>query len=192
MAAPGDGAGEQGVPAFKEWALVCEDLGAGRHSLILRKGGIAEGKGGFRFQHDEFYLFPTLFHEQVQRLDLPPDTPLPPAVAGGVAIRLLARLEWVRVVTDLDRALALAPFHIWREEVVRERFGYGKEEGLHVAFVRVFRLAEPWLLADDPRYGGCRSWVTLPPPAAVRGDLLPSLPDEESARRSAEILAVLG
>ena len=26
---------------FKEWALVCQALGTGRQSIILRKGGIA-------------------------------------------------------------------------------------------------------------------------------------------------------
>ena len=29
---------------FKEWAIVCEALGRGRQSVILRKGGIAEGR----------------------------------------------------------------------------------------------------------------------------------------------------
>jgi hypothetical protein len=43
---------------FKEWTLICEALGNGSQSIILRKGGIAEGRAGFRFQHDEFFLFP--------------------------------------------------------------------------------------------------------------------------------------
>src|SRR4029077_8093936 len=49
---------------FKEWAVVCEALGRGRQSIILRKGGIAEGRDGFLFKHQEFFLFPTWFHEQ--------------------------------------------------------------------------------------------------------------------------------
>src|SRR5271163_3110147 len=52
---------------FKEWTLICEALGSGAQSIILRKGGIAEGRAGFRFQHDEFFLFPTLFHEQAAK-----------------------------------------------------------------------------------------------------------------------------
>jgi hypothetical protein len=35
--------------AFKEWAIVCEALGRGGQSIILRKGGIAEGREGFSF-----------------------------------------------------------------------------------------------------------------------------------------------
>ena len=67
---------------FKEWALICDALGSGRQSIILRKGGIAEGREGFRFQHPDFLLFPTLFHEQVAKLKLPPETPLPHLLAG--------------------------------------------------------------------------------------------------------------
>ena len=47
--------------AFKEWALVCEALGSGEQSVILRKGGIAEGKSGFGFDYNEFYLFPVSY-----------------------------------------------------------------------------------------------------------------------------------
>ena len=34
---------------FKEWAIVCEALGRGEQSIILRKGGIAEGREGLPF-----------------------------------------------------------------------------------------------------------------------------------------------
>ena len=53
---------------FKEWAAVCEALGQGRQSVILRKGGIAEGREGFSFKHSEFFLFPTWFHEQPKKV----------------------------------------------------------------------------------------------------------------------------
>ena len=66
--------------AFKEWSLVCDALGRGEQSLILRKGGIAEGRAGFRFQHPEFLLLPTLFHEQAAKLRVPPGTALPAPV----------------------------------------------------------------------------------------------------------------
>jgi hypothetical protein len=53
---------------FKEWAIVCEALGRGRQSIILRKGVIAEGRDGFSFRHREFFLFPTYFHEQPEKV----------------------------------------------------------------------------------------------------------------------------
>src|SRR5262245_58889581 len=49
--------------AFKEWAAICAALAEGRQSIIIRKGGIHEGREGFRVAHDEFWLFPTYVHE---------------------------------------------------------------------------------------------------------------------------------
>ena len=42
--------------AFKEWAGVCAALESGRQSVILRKGGIADGPGGFVPDHEAFWL----------------------------------------------------------------------------------------------------------------------------------------
>src|SRR6185369_4419172 len=50
--------------AFKEWAIVVDALGRGEQIMILRKGGISEGRGGFKMEHDEFLLFPSQFHQQ--------------------------------------------------------------------------------------------------------------------------------
>src|SRR5688572_20328501 len=86
--------------AFKEWTLICDALGRGEQSLIIRKGGIAEGRGGFRFKHADFLLFPTLFHEQAAKLRVPADTPLPaPRADGQLDIRFGAHVEWTRDVT---------------------------------------------------------------------------------------------
>ena len=48
--------------------MVCEALDRGHQTIILRKGGIHEGRAGFAFDHKEFFLFPTLFHEQEKHL----------------------------------------------------------------------------------------------------------------------------
>lgn len=50
--------------AFKEWAVVVDALGRGDQIVILRKGGISEGAGGFQVEHPQFLLFPTLYHQQ--------------------------------------------------------------------------------------------------------------------------------
>ena len=149
--------------AFKEWALVCEALGSGAQSIVLRKGGIAEGREGFRFQHPEFFLFPTLFHEQLAKTTLPPETAAP-AGNGRIRISCWARVEWTARIEDLETARKLTPFHIWKASVVEERFRYDETPGLHLAFLRVYRLGAPWEFADAPAYGGCRSWVKLPEP----------------------------
>ena len=147
---------------FKEWALVCEELGSGRQSIILRKGGIAEGRAGFRFQHEDFLLLPTLFHEQVSKLTLPEHTALPQLAAGTHTLSYRVAVEWTRDLTDWEQIVRLAPLHIWREQVIRERFEYDAKQGVSLAFVRVYRLRNPAVFADSPKYGGCRSWVSLP------------------------------
>ncbi len=146
---------------FKEWALVCEALGRGEQTVILRKGGIAEGRDGFAFRHREFFLFPTFFHEQVERVRTP-GAEIPPIKAGEIEIRYFAKVEAVRFVRDWATAAALEPLHILQESVVRERFEYDEAKGINVAFVRVFRLEPTWRFPDGRGYGGCRSWVDLP------------------------------
>jgi hypothetical protein len=148
---------------FKEWALVCAALGAGRQSVIIRKGGLAEGRDGFAFRHREFFLFPTFFHEQVERVRTP-DATLPEQLSDEIEIRYYAKVESTRVMTDWADVRALEPLHILAENVVRERFDYDDAPGVHVAFVRISRLAPVWRFPDSKAFGGCRSWVQLPEP----------------------------
>ena len=62
---------------------------------------------------------------------------------------------------------------------------------MSLAFVRVAQLAEPFVFSDSPRYGGCRSWITLPEfPAAARATAV--LDDTTHRAREQAIRAVLG
>ncbi len=177
--------------AFKEWTLICDALGRGEQSLIIRKGGIAEGRDGFRFKHADFLLFPTLFHEQAAKLRVPDGTALPAARADGQhVISLAAHVEWTADVTDWARVRSLAPFHLWTEAEIEKRFRQDDEPGVSVAFVRIQRLSEPLMFPDLPKYGGCRSWVEVPElPAGTT--LAAVLDDAEHTRRSAEVKKVL-
>jgi hypothetical protein len=163
---------------FKEWALVCDALGRGEQTILLRKGGIAEGRDGFGFRHDEFFLFPTFFHEQIVKVRTPAAKVATPA-PGEIEIRYFAKVDARRKISSWETAAVLEPFHVLAESVVRERFEY-KGAGLHVALIRVFRLDPAWSFPDQPAYGGCRSWVNLPDcPAKTRFD--PVLDDEQFA-----------
>lgn len=175
---------------FKEWTLICDALGRGEQSLILRKGGIAEGRAGFRFEHAAFLLFPTLFHEQVAKLKLPPATALPTSRADGQhEVRYGVRVEWTEDVTAWEKVRALAPFHLWQESEIEKRFRQDGQPAVSLAFVRVARLAEPFVFPDAPRFGGCRSWITLPEPADSRAADV--LDDATHQAREREIRAVL-
>jgi len=150
---------------FKEWSLVCDALGRGEQSIILRKGGIAEGRKGFSFRHREFFLFPTFFHEQVAKVRMA-SANLPMA-GDTIAIRWYAKTERALRVDSFGTAEALAPLHIITPEVVRERFGH-QDKGLHVAFLRVFEILPSWILQNEKRFAGCRSWVDLPSPPEMK------------------------
>jgi hypothetical protein len=146
---------------FKEWSIVCEALGRGLQSIILRRGGIAEGREGFSFRHREFFLFPTHFHEQpdkVRRIDIS----IPEPDATKIDIKYFVRIENTRVIASWAVAEALEPLHVLRPEVVRERFEYDRAPGIHAAVVRVFRVEPVWTIVNEKKYGGCRSWVNLP------------------------------
>jgi hypothetical protein len=176
-----------GAVAFKEWSWVCRALLSGRQTLMLRKGGIAEGRSGFSFKHSAFFLMPTRFHEQEKHLK-PEDQPGPAAQEawetppeGQVLFPAFARLEETFVLEDWGRVEALDPFHVWTGQTVRERFEYeapgaGTTGCVSVALVRVFRVTPAWSLADSPKFGGCRSWIDLPEPPAQT--LKPVLTDE--------------
>jgi len=172
---------------FKEWSLVCDALGRGEQSVILRKGGIAEGREGFSFRYREFFLFPTFFHEQVAKVRIASANL--PGAGDSIAIRWYAKVERTLRIGSLRMAEALAPLHILTPEVVRERFGY-KNEGLNIAFVRVFELSPAWILQSEKRFGGCRSWVHLPSPPEM--EMRPMVDDEAHQRLCAQFDRLTG
>ena len=64
-----DGLGSLSQSAFKEWYAIVEAIGSGRQNILLRKGGIHEGKRGFELRSESFWLFPTFFHQQLEKLN---------------------------------------------------------------------------------------------------------------------------
>jgi len=175
--------------AFKEWAGVCDALASGRQSLILRKGGVAEGPEGFRPDHPAFWMYPTHVHQAEQGLRSP-GTPRIVEVPRVVAIDTLAVVEWVGRVERLDQLDGLAPLHDWTAETVLQRFHYRKP-GLWALLVRIYLRPEAWPVAITEAQLGCKTWVPLespPPPSS----LAPALGDEESADRLRALRSALG
>lgn len=183
---------------FKEWAFVCEALGQGVQTLILRKGGIHEGQKGFQFEHEDFWLFPTGFHAQGEQLKWMPENAEEVAVPQDeerdlVDIKYFARTHQVWRVTDWEKVAALAPYHIWNEEVVKERFAWNEESCLHIALVRVNRLPITWSFPYIKGYGGCRSWVKLPPEGKDFEPIVTPVLDDEAWQDLAQnVKTILG
>jgi hypothetical protein len=179
--------------ALKEWAGVCDALMTGRQAIILRKGGILEGPGGFAPEHTFFWLYPTHVHQAEQGLrqerEAEAASGSPPAATDRVMIRAFAAVELIHFVGTEKMLRLLAPFHILTEETVRKRFHYRKP-GLWVLGVRVFRREEPWPLDPTPEQLGCKSWVVLDTPLVTQG-LEPVIEAVEWARRLDRLRSLL-
>jgi hypothetical protein len=182
-------------PALKEWDVVCEALGSGRQVIVIRKGGIAEGSGGLRFEHTEFALLPTFFHQQAERVVPDADFAARQDGAEGeresVEIRHAASLVWHKVVTDRTTLTKLQAFHILTPEEVETRFNQKPSPGVQVALLRVYRLDPPQRIAWQKSFGGCRSW------AEMDADLescsrVSVLSDEQFSELERELRAILG
>lgn len=143
--------------------MVCEALGSGRQVIVIRKGGLAEGRGGLQFQHGEFVLLPTFFHQQAERV-------VPEAAFAAretdsdgeresIEIRHAATLVWHRTVTDRGVLERLRDYHILTPAEVAARFDQRPEPGVQIALLRVYRLEPPRRVPWEPSFGGCRSWA---------------------------------
>lgn len=180
--------------AFKEWAAICEALAAGAQVLILRKGGIHEGREGFRVAHPEFWLFPTYVHEAAAGLEPEAGIFLERAEAdqppeGMLRLAHYAIVNEAHDVHSESQLTALAGQHVWSAKTVGDRFHY-RRPGLYALTVRVYTLREPHVVPDSPHFGGCRSWVELP--AALPTDGLEAvLNDDEFERRRALVSRAL-
>jgi hypothetical protein len=169
--------------AFKEWAVICEALATGAQTLILRKGGIHEGRDGFRVAHSQFWLFPTYLHQGEQwKLAEAAWPTLEESISGRpetetVAIQYLAEVTDVIQIADESRVSRLTGMHWWSGQTITDRFHY-RSPGLFLLITRTFKLPKAQTLENTPHFAGCRSWVDLPHPISTR-DLQPVLSDAE-------------
>ena len=152
--------------AFKEWATIVDALGRGDQILIFRKGGIAEGRGGFQVEHPRFLFFPTLFHQQRESV-VPAAQARHDEIAPGfppvdtLRVEFCAEVVAWRKLDSFALVERLRGQHIWREDVLAQRFDWGKAANLFALAVRVARLPQRIDLPMLPAYGGCKSWVEL-------------------------------
>lgn len=173
--------------AYKEWAPVVAHLAAGRQILLLRKGGIAEGPGGFQPAHDWFWFLPTRFHPAADKLQPGTDAADEPPPGRGLAASVV-QVCWLE---DESRAAALAQWHCWAPEEIARRFHFGKRPGLFALVVRVWCTVEPAPVLDEAAAAGCRSWVEVP---ARPGPMqwTPVLDEAAFASSSRAVMAALG
>jgi hypothetical protein len=180
--------------ALKEWASVEHGLASGRVSLLVRKGGISERRGGFDVEHRAFWIFPTAFHQNAD--ELAPDfralvDGVEPASRDEVRLRVFAELAGAWRVESLETMQRLAGLHPMAWETVKSRFAYKGRPYLHVLLVRAHVLDTPIVLPNTLEYEGCVSWVRLDEEVST-GGAVPALPDAEFEILHEEVRARLG
>ncbi len=187
---------ERNASALKEWAAIEQALATGQVSLLLRKGGIWEKREGFEVEHREFWIFPTLYHQNPDELAphlhwlLEAARALHPGL-NQVRISLYVTVEDALRVESPEALQRLEGLHPLAQPTVEARFAYRNRPYLHALLVRAYRTPEPYLLPNTLGYEGCISWVELDEALATHG-ALPVLADAEFAARRAEILDRLG
>ncbi|CAM2777066.1 DUF1802 family protein [Rariglobus hedericola] len=175
-------------PAFKEWHAIVEALGHGEQILVLRKGGISEGRGGFdAARAGRFWLFPTQFHAQADKTKPHAARFFGPATSSDtVVLSYFADIVHHTFLTDWPDVAALDSHHLWNEAAVREKFDWSQPPGVHAFVVRVHRLATPLILSLTADMGGCKSWIEVPADFSAQGSA-PVLDDESFQARKALI-----
>jgi len=190
------------IKAFKEWTVICQALAQADQSLIIRKGGISEGKSGFSFESERFLLFPTYFHAQNDKIksahvELRKEHEL----GDQIELTHLAELTYTCSVAKWETVQALDEFHIWSEETMRERFDWQKKSDqskslikdlVHVAIVRIYELPEPFVMTYERAHHGCKSWIDIKEvPELLIEKAEPVLSQRQHESKVAELKAIL-
>jgi len=182
--------------ALKEWAVVIQALSEGRQIVLLRKGGLADKNGLFQLRGKEFFLYPTYEHQN-QSFIQPRFAKEYAAILADreererVELGFYATVEDVAEVSDLNKLLSLREYHIWSDDFVRQRFQWKEGTRMQVLTLRVRRLPRPHVIAVEPAYRGCKSWVDLKVELSADG-AQPVLPEDAYRSKAEEIRKILG
>ena len=165
---------------LKEWSVTTDALAAGEQTFLLRKGGIREDGRHFKIEHDQFFLYPGLFHEGESLLKPSKRDLLKKAgdddFKDVVTLSVFAEIEEVIEISSEDEVRALDQFHIWSEDFAVKRFNWKPRHPLNLIIVRAHVLQQPQALMVMPEYGGCKSWVEFIEDYPV-GVTTPAIPD---------------
>lgn len=137
---------------------------------MLRKGGIAEPEGEFSVQDHGFWLFPTRFHGDPEKLNTRgrkfyEEHPKHSEEAtetdqAEVSVDLFCELDQAIHLSRWWQVYQLARYQILSLETLEERFYY-RRPGIYLLTFRAYR--EPAMkVSVSSEMAGCRSWLQLP------------------------------
>ena len=136
---------------LREWQSVCDATRDGTNHLLIRKGGIAEGRDGFEVRRNFFGLLPTLFHQAKLAYI---DVPAPPST-----VAIVCQLVDAFVVPSAADLSSLAPFHRYAAEQLAARQAYKPERPLSLILIRAFALRVPVEIDQTRVRPVCKIWA---------------------------------
>jgi hypothetical protein len=182
--------------AFKEWAVVCEQLLAGQQVALLRKGGILEQKQGreFQIEHDTFLLYPNTEHQSREQLKPEFHARLdaygpPPKVSGVILVPGFCKVVDIVKTAEESKLRGMEAVTCWTQALFDMRINYKKEKPNFVVTVRAYKFAEPVSVPYHADYAGCHSWVPLKEPIGLEGT--PVLSDAEFEAKRQAVLNIV-
>ena len=115
--------------ALKEWGAVVNALAEGDQTVIFRKGGLKDGKGGFKLESRQFGLFPTVYHPKeldgtvsTEASKKFVDAKVPDMKeAGRCPSSVVAEVTGAWVTHDASVLDALSDHHVWSRDVLESR-----------------------------------------------------------------------
>jgi hypothetical protein len=107
---------------------------------------------------------------------------------GKIHLNFYASIQAIYKVADLEKLYKLEGQHIWTPALIEERFNWGKEKGLYVFALRVFRLPKAILIPYHQEYGGCKSWVNFQESFSTEGTPVLSNPAFHQKLRAIQTL----
>jgi hypothetical protein len=181
------------LPALKEWALVCRLLLQGRQAVLLRKGGIDEK--GFWVEADEFLLYPTYFHQMVEKVRPEFAEECRRALAEAPPEGIVRLPGVARVVDHVEARrpegmAALRDLHPYTDEQVETRIAFRPRKPLVLLVVEVRPTLGPVEVTARPEFAGCVSWVDAGIERPPLGD--PVLPEEALGRIASRVRDAVG
>ena len=175
---------------LKEWAVTSSALGRGDQIFMLRKGGIREDGRHFKIEHEQFLMYPGLFHEGELLLKPEHQGLLAETVNADfgkeVSFSVYCELVETIEISEEHQVRALDAFHIWSREFPVKRFNWKPRHPLKLMVVRAYRLDSPVTVNVTDDYAGCKSWVELSD-AMDLTNLTPALSDAEFTTRQSAI-----
>ena len=120
----------------------------------------------FTVAHDEFFLYPTQYHQGAEMLkpdarrllDADYDDPDDPIVSLSVFAEVVDAIALGRRRRHLRQ---LDAFHVWTNEYMEKRLRWKPRQPLTVLILRCHMLQQPQAAPVMDEYRGCTSWVNF-------------------------------